>query len=117
MDLNGINIPELNEIEKCYCLEELNTSESRIVKVYMPKLMALNDDLELEKRDYYLDTNLILNQRDSLPQELKSYITLKNYIEVPLSKNAYIDTIIKKDEELTLLCKNKDIQDLLIIEL
>lgn len=117
MDLHGVYSIQLESIENAICMEDTDTSKNRTVKVFIPKLMNSKENSKPTKNIYYMNKNQLLNSSDTLPKNIKYNVSISNYIELQLSNKSYINTIIKKDTQLLVLVPNKNIKNMVVIEI
>ena len=114
MITNGLNEIELETIENVISLEDVDTSKTRKVKVFFPKLMPFSKIEEPKSQEIKLNKNLLLNDISSTKDNINK-ITLNNYIEIPLAKGVFENENIKKGDHLYVMIPNKNIKDMKII--
>lgn len=115
MQLNGVFEMQLETIENSIALEDVNTSSKRTVKVFIPKLMPLTKIENAKEQKFQLYKSNILNDSSCFPaMEYKT--TIGNYIEVPLGNNSFIDKKIYKGDRILILLPNKNIKEMVAVD-
>lgn len=117
MNLDGIFDIEIENLETGICLEEINSSNTREVKVNIPKIMTNNDiNDKLYNSKLVVPFSILANESETFPKTNTS-LSIKNYITIPLSDNFPKDIIIKKGDIVNILVLNKNIKNMKIINI